>query len=143
LARRLQKFASEEDDMASQTPNIDELELDTLDLEDIIDDELDAEISVELVEASMAPDGAADTPIVDAPGADTAGLDAAPSQLASRVGAGSAGDSTGLDDEEALDADGADGSDIDVPVDPENPRDLVDLLGGADSTGTMPDPRLP
>jgi hypothetical protein len=112
------------------------------DFTDIIDDEADASIAVELVEASMANPDAAEAPVVEAPGADTEGLDAAPTEQASRVGAGAAGDFIGLEDEAALasDTEGGDGSDIDIDVDPENPKDLVDLLGGADSTGTQPRP---
>jgi hypothetical protein len=112
------------------------------DFSDIIDDEADASIAVELVEAAMANPTAAETPVVDTPGADTEGLDAAPSEQATRVGAGAAGDFIGLEEEAALasDLDGGDGSDIDAEVDPENPKDLVDLIGGADSTGTQPRP---
>jgi hypothetical protein len=67
------------------------------------------------------------------PGADTEGLDAAPSEIPTRVGAGSAGDLTGMsaDEAEAGDEDGADGSDIvieDGEEDPDRARDLVDLM---------------
>jgi hypothetical protein len=54
-------------------------------------------------------------------------------ERATRVGAGSAGDQTGADEDEASanDADGSDGSDIvieDGEVDPDRPKDLVDLI---------------
>ena len=125
-----------QDDPVTLVPEGDE------DFSNIIDDEADASIAVELVEASMANPDAAEAPVIDAPGADTAGLDAAPTEQASRVGAGAAGDFIGLEDEAALasDTDGGDGSDIAIEVDPENPKDLVDQMGGADSTGTQPRP---
>jgi hypothetical protein len=67
------------------------------------------------------------------PGADTEGLDAAPSEIPTRVGAGSAGDLTGVPEDEAVasDLDGADGSDIVIDEgeeDPDRPKDLVDLM---------------
>ena len=80
------------------------------------------------------------------PGADTEGLDAAPTEIPTRVGAGSAGDLTGMsaDEAEATDEDGADGSDIaieDGEEDPEHAKDLVDLMvesvGGGDAVAKL------
>jgi hypothetical protein len=74
-----------------------------------------------------------DVEATEPPGADTEGLDAAPSEIPTRVGAGSAGDLTGMsaDEAEASDEDGADGSDIVIDEgeeDPDHAKDLVDLM---------------
>ena len=92
----------------------------------------------ELTDVPLAP---ADTS--DLPGADTAGLDAAPQEIPTRVGAGSAGDLTGLDDEEARasDEEGGDGSDLSIEdgeVDPDHPKDLVDLMEESESPSARP-----
>jgi hypothetical protein len=80
------------------------------------------------------------------PGADTEGLDAAPTEIPTRVGAGSSGDLTGMsaDEAEAIDEEGADGSDIviaDGEEDPDHAKDLVDLMvesaGGEDAPNKL------
>ncbi len=105
---------------------------DSSDVSAILDDE-ELEAIDDEDEVSTIPSDPLDVEASEPPGADTAGLDAAPTEQATRVGAGSAGDLTGMDEEESLasDDDGSDGSDIlieDGETDPDRPKDLVDLM---------------
>jgi hypothetical protein len=125
---RMDAAADDEAD-EDDTPSALDADADIPDENPILDDE---EIAVETSVGSSDPLAADDV----LPGADTSGLDAAPSPRTGRVGAGGAGDLTGLDPDEieAADEEGADGSDIDIDdedADRENPPDLVDLMGGA------------
>jgi hypothetical protein len=104
----------------------------TSELNALVDDEtLDAlEDDDEVSTISSDP---LDVEASEPPGADTEGLDAAPVELPTRVGAGSSGDLTGVPEDQVLadDEDGADGSDIvieDGEEDPDRPKDLIDLM---------------
>jgi hypothetical protein len=95
-----------------------------VDLDDIAVDEDIEGVSDETVTLTPDPENAAPA---DLPGADTAGLDAAPTERTTRVGAGAAGDLTGMDEQErsATDTDGSDGSDVELgdTLEPE-PKEL-------------------
>jgi hypothetical protein len=110
---------------------------------DFLDDEQIEALADDTEVATISSDPL-DVEASDPPGADTEGLDAAPSEIPTRVGAGSSGDLTGMSADEAVatDEDGADGSDIaidDGEEDPDRPKDLIDLMvesvgGGVDAS---------
>jgi hypothetical protein len=116
-----QSDSTENTSQASSDPAIDFLDDEEIDA--LADDTEVATITSDPLEVEAS----------EPPGADTEGLDAAPSEIPTRVGAGASGDLTGMSEEEAeaSDADGADGSDLaidDGEEDPDQPKDLIDLM---------------